>query len=320
MDINPQNQTLNNPDQTPKNSKLTAIGAWMIIIGLALGGFSINKYFKTHPIKSQNDTPKEQLIVIEQILKEVIPDDGYEINAKWGDIGPNLIKSGTIDLEKFKELYLQDGGLKSNELAILENTSDSNIKITKENAHFVLNLLWAFGLAQQNKLLTEGDMIKYGDYKKFASTGGWTISAKPIEEFYSKYNWVNLDSKKEERIKNIAENVYRPCCNNSTAFPDCNHGMAALGLIEIMVAGNAPEDEIYEALRYFNSFWFSSSYLEMAIYFKQVKNKDWSEVDAKEILSKNYSSSGGWAKNIHKELEKTPEFLPKNPEGGGCGV
>src|SRR3989304_8498895 len=155
MDINPQNQTLNNPDQTPKNSKLTAIGAWMIIIGLALGGFSINKYFKTHPIKSQNDTPKEQLIVIEQILKEVIPDDGYEINAKWGDIGPNLIKSGTIDLEKFKELYLQDGGLKSNELAILENTSDSNIKITKENAHFVLNLLWAFGLAQQNKLLTE---------------------------------------------------------------------------------------------------------------------------------------------------------------------
>lgn len=315
-----ETQNIPQIEQKQQNNKLTTIGAWMIVIGLTLGGFSINKYFKTHPIKSQNNTLKEQLIAIEQISKKVIPEDGYEINAKWGDIGPNLVRSGAIDLEKFKELYLQDGGLEPGELAILENFSDSNIKIKKENAHFVLNLLWAFGLAQQNKLLTEGDMVKYGDYKRFASTGGWTISAKPIEEFYSKYNWANLDSEKEERIKSIAENVYRPCCNNPTAFPDCNHGMAALGLIEIMVANNESDDGIYEALRYFNSFWFSSSYLEMAIYFKQVKNKDWNEVDAREILSKNYSSSSGWAKNIHKELEKTPELLPQNREGGGCGV
>ena len=29
----------------------------------------------------------------------------------------------------------------------------------------------------------------------------------------------------------IAKGIYRPCCNNSTYFPDCNHGMAMLGLL-----------------------------------------------------------------------------------------
>lgn len=318
MDTISQNQTANNPEQTPKNSKFTTLGAWMIVIGFALSGFSINEYFKSHPLKSQNNNDQKQ--ITEQVTKDVLPDNGYEINSKWGNIGPNLVKSGTIDLEKFKAIYQQNSGLNPDELAILENGSDSKIKITKDNSHFILNMLWAFGLAQKNQLLTEGDMAKQGDYKRFASTGGWTIASKSIEEFYSKFDWLSLNIGQQEKIKNIAENVYRPCCNNSTAFPDCNHGMAALGLIEIMTADNASENEIYEALKYFNSFWFSSSYLETAIYFKQIKNKNWNEIDAKEILSKNYSSASGWAKNIHKELEKTPELLPQNNEGGGCGV
>lgn len=307
-------------EQKRQNSKLITIGAWMIVIGLVLAGFSFNEYVENHKITANENNFSADEQFFKEIAEKVIPQNGYEINAKWNDVGPNLIKSGVIDPEEFKKIYLDNGRLSPQELTILENGSDSKIKITEENSHFILNMLWAFGLGQQNKLLTEGEMVKYEDYKRFASTGGWSIAARPIEEFYSKFNWLNLTLEQEEKIKNIAANVYRPCCNNSTAFPDCNHGMAALGLIEIMVANNIQDEEIYKALKYFNSFWFSSSYLETAIYFKQMKRIDWGNVDAKEVLSKQYSSSSGWAKNIRAELEKTPELLPQNKEGAGCGV
>lgn len=319
MDTEPQNQVAINPNQAHKNSRFTTLGAWMIVIGITLGGFSINEYFKNNKISaSHNNQSQEQSSG--ELDNEVFPANGYNTGAKWGNIGPELIKSGAIDLVKFKELYSQGSGLSAEELSILEIGSDSNIKITKENSHFVLNMLWAFGLAQKNSLLTEGDMVKYDDYKRFASTGGWTISAKPIDEFYSKFNWLNLTPDQETKVKEIASNVYRPCCNNHTAFPDCNHGMAALGLIEIMVASGNSDTEIYEALKYFNSFWFASSYLETAIYFKEIKGISWDKVNAKEILSKEYSSASGWANNIHKELQKYPNLIPQKTEGAGCGI
>lgn len=308
----------------PKNNKSKTIGAWMMIIGVVLLGFSLNEYFKNYKNSKLTATEKNNYASSSQnndALKNIVlPQEGYELDIAWGNIGPNLIKSGVVDKEKFKTIYESNGGLSQEEIAILENGSDAKIKITSQNSHFVLNMLWAFGLGQQNKLLTEGDMVKYGDYKRMASTGGWTIAAKSLEEIYSKFNWLNLSAQQEERIENIAENVYRPCCNNSTAFPDCNHGMAALGLIEIMVANGNTDEEIYEALKYFNSFWFSSSYLETAIYFKNIEGINWQDVDAKKVLSKEYSSVSGWSNNIHAILEKHPELLPKEAEGGGCGV
>lgn len=306
-----------------KNFNFTTLSAWMVVVGLALGGFSLNTYFKNHPLDAKQSAKSINSVnaTDQKSLEDaVLPQNGYEINADWGNIGPTLIKAGVIDIEKFKAIYAQNGGLSQEELEILEKGANSKIKITHQNSRFVLNMLWAFGLAQENRILTEGDMVKYNDYKRFASTGGWSISSKPIDEFYSKFDWLSLNVDQQEKIKNIAENIYRPCCNNSTAFPDCNHGMAALGLIEIMVSSDSSEEEIYKALKYFNSFWFSSSYLEIATYFKQIKGIDWEKADAKEILSKKYSSGSGWAQNIHAELEKHPELLPKVKEGGGCGV
>lgn len=303
-----------------RNNKVKIIGAWMIIIGMSLAIFSINDYLSAHKINDYSAKIDITALEIQQISDQVLPKNGYETNAQWGDIGPNLINSGVIDIDTFKGLYDTEGGLKADELEILAKGSTSKIKITAENSHFVLNMLWALGLAQKNILLTEGEMSEYGDYKRFASTGGWTITKKPLDEIYSKFNWLHLDSEQEKRIEKIARNIYRPCCNNSTAFPDCNHGMAALGLIEILVANGNSDAEIYDALKYFNSFWFSSSYLETAIYFKKIKNIDWNSIDPKEILSKEYSSGSGWAKNIHAQLEKIPELLPKNLEAGGCGA
>lgn len=301
-----------------KNTNLTTLGAWMIVAGLALGGFSLNTYFDNHPLNDR--APSNAISADQKTLEEtVLPPEGYEINVSWGNIGPNLVQTGVIDAEKFKAIYEQNGGLPQEELEILEKGSPEKIKITNENSHFVLNMLWAFGLAQKNRLLTEGDMAK-DDYKRFASTGGWSIASKPIDEFYSKYNWLAFGDIQEKKVADIASNVFRPCCNNSTAFPDCNHGVAALGLIEIMIASGNSDAEIYRALKYFNSFWFASSYLEMATYFEKIKGIAWKDADAKEILSEKYSSGGGWAQNVHAELEKHPELLPKINEGGGCGA
>lgn len=319
MNIEHQNQETGVPNRNKNSNKFTTAGAWMIVVGFTLFGFSANEYLKNHKTTSIDNTQSHEQIV-NNLNSQVFPEEGFNTHIKWGNIGPELIKSGAIDPEKFKDVYRQNGGLDADELAILEAGSDSNIKITKENSHFTLNMLWAFGLAQKNSILTEGDMIKYGDYKKFASTGGWTIATKPINEFYSKFNWLDLTLDQEIIVNNIAGNIYRPCCNNHTAFPDCNHGMAALGLIEIMVANGNSDTEIYEALKYFNSFWFASSYIETAIYFKEIKGIEWDKTDAKEILSKEYSSASGWTNNIHKELEKHPELIPKTNEGSGCGV
>jgi hypothetical protein len=46
---------------------------------------------------------------------------------------------------------------------------------------------------------------------------------------------IKLTPEQQKKVGEIAQNVYRPS-GNSTWFPDCNHGMAALAAIELMVA------------------------------------------------------------------------------------
>ena len=125
-----------------------------------------------------------------------------------------------------------------------------------------------------------------GNPMKFSSTGGWNLGAKPTRELYSSTPLISLSFQQAELVKKIAQNVYRPCCNNPTSFPDCNHGMAALGYIELAVSQGLSEREIYKDVLALNSFWFPQTYLEQAIYF-QKQAKAWGSIDAKVALSKN---------------------------------
>jgi hypothetical protein len=77
-----------------------------------------------------------------------------------------------------------------------------------------------------------------------------------------------------------------------------------------------PEEQIYQDLLAFNSFWFPQTYLEMAVYFKQNEGLDWSEVDAKTALSYEYSSAYG-AANISKQVQNVPGL---QSAGGSCGA
>lgn len=255
-------------------------------------------------------------------ITQINPSEGYTINAVYGDAGPKLLQSGVINLEAMKALYEQAGAKMTDEqLKMLTEGSNEKVKITPQNSYFLLNFFWAFGLANKNPILDEGPMMKYGQGKigGFASTGGWTLGTKDATQLYSKYEIVELTPEQQKILEDFAFNSYRPCCSNPTAFPDCNHGMAALGFAELMASQGAKADEIFEAFKYFNAFWFPQTYFDIANYFKAKEGKSWSQVSGRTIAGKDYSTPQGWER-VRSWL-KSKNLLKEPPSGGGgCGV
>lgn len=250
----------------------------------------------------------------EDLKKAVLPEGGFTAPVKWGKIGPTLVSLGVIDLEKFKKAVNPP----DEQLKILTEESDQPIAIDQNNSQFVVDMLWALGLAQKSKVYIEGPMGK--EYKKdvanFASTGGWTLAKGNAVDYLNKYEIVDLSSQQQDRVFEISKNIYRPCCGNPTSFPDCNHGMAALGLVELMVGGNYSDEEIYQAVLGFNSFWFPQNYLTLAAHYV-LQGNSWDKVNAKEALGEKFSAAERAAK-ISQEIGGLPYLYGTG--GGGCGV
>ncbi|MFH1391884.1 MAG: hypothetical protein ABIH20_06235, partial [Candidatus Diapherotrites archaeon] len=198
---------------------------------------------------------------------------------------------------------------------LLFEGSEENITFTHENKLFNLNMLWALGLVNENPILTEGKISEYENKGRFASTGGWTLGTKPGGELLATAKIIELTPEQQEIVEEVASNVYRPCCGNSTAFPDCNHGMAALALAELMASQGATKEQIYDALLVANSYWFTQTYVNTAAYFEQ-QGETWNEVDSKEVLGEQYSGYNGSVK-IRKSLENIPTI---ESAGGSCGI
>jgi hypothetical protein len=250
-----------------------------------------------------------------------LPND-YTLPVPFGDIGPQLLAAGAIDYDSFVQVYEQAGQpLTEDQLAILAEGSDEPIVINRENAYFLLNFFWALGLTNQNVLLEEGPMMQYseGEIERFASTGGWTLATKPVTKLYASTPIITLTPEQQARLEEVAQGVYRPCCNNPTAFPDCNHGMAMLGLLELMASQGATVDEMFTAAKQINAFWFPRQTLEIAMYFKSNEDLDFDEVDARQFVGGNFSSSTGF-QGVHQWLSTNGQ-LEQLPDGGNsCGV
>ncbi|OGG42153.1 hypothetical protein A3A21_02095 [Candidatus Jorgensenbacteria bacterium RIFCSPLOWO2_01_FULL_45_25b] len=229
----------------------------------------------------------------------------------WGAIGSRLVSEGVIDKEKWNELYVGREEEKAEALTWLEPTEE-RITMTKKNANTLLNILWAFGLANKNQILEEGEMMdkEYGGAGNFASTGGWTLAKGDAMEHYSTHRFVELNESEQNLVARVAGGIYRPCCGNSTHFPDCNHGMAMLGLLELMAKEGVSEKEMYEVALKVNSLWFPGVYENIAEYM-QLKNI---EQDPQKMLGYDFSSASGY-RNVQNAI--TPK---KQEGGGGCGV
>lgn len=245
----------------------------------------------------------------------VLPSEGIEVPVYWGNVGARLVKEGAIDAEKFKALYKTRGGLGDYERELLLGSANGRLKINRENSGVVLNLLWAFGLANKNSILEEGPMAdpQYGGAGVFASTGGWTLAKGSAMEHYSRHPFVALTPEQQRMVERVSQGIYRPCCGNSTYFPDCNHGMAMLGLLELMAAQGVSEEEMYRVALQVNSYWFPDTYLTIAKLLEK-RGISWRNADAREILGVNYSSAQGFQR-VLSEIE------PVAPSGGGsCGA
>jgi hypothetical protein len=312
------------PDITPLdehkivvNNRIRQI-AWMVIALLAvfLVGFG-SGYLKWGQDETAETKQQKQLATLHE---QVNPPDGFALPISYGDLGPHLVESGVIDYDAFAAIYKKSGNpLTPEQVEILKTGSEEEIVITAQNAHFLLNFFWAVGLANKNSILTEGPMVQnsQGQVERFASTGGWTLASKPITELYASMELIPLTAEQQTLVEEVASHVYRPCCGNHTLFPDCNHGMALLGLLELMASKGAGAEEMFEAAKYVNAFWFPQQTLETAIYLQLNQEVDFKNADAKLVVSETFSSAAGFSM-VHQELQRRG-VLPQTPgQGGSC--
>ena len=295
------------------------IGVWGFLYGLSRGlkpePLAAQVYLEATPLPSPTSEAPADGLRYDRLVQQVAPLTGTTIAVDWGDMGQKLIAAGAIDLDKFEARY---GGLSDEQQAVLLGDDLTTITFNPENIRFWTNVLWSLGLTQESKVLNEGPMrqneaqVPLGNY---ASTGGWTLGSQPATELYSSARLIELTPEQDDLVYRVAENVFRPCCGNSTAYPDCNHGMAVLGLLELLAAQGASEDELYRAALTFNAYAFSDTYISLAAYFA-LQDIAWSEVPPRMVLGANYSSIQG-ARRIAAAVGP----IPGAPvQGGSCGA
>jgi len=255
--------------------------------------------------------PRE--INADSLQESVIPSAGVELPITWGNLGAKLVETGAIDPAKMAALYESRGGFSDEYRKLLERNANEKIVITNWNSGYLLNLFWALGLANKNPILedkTEMMSPSYGGAENFASTGGWTLARGNAMEHYNMHKLIALTSEQQTLVDRVSRNIFRPCCGNSTHFPDCNHGMAMLGLLELMASQGVSEQDMYKTALAVNSYWFPETYLTIATYMQQ-KGVAWKDVSPKEMLSAPYSSSSGYT-DISSQVT-----LPEQVQGGG---
>ncbi|MHB8776568.1 MAG: hypothetical protein ACYC6R_02245 [Anaerolineales bacterium] len=308
-------ESVNDPDLTNRRIRLIAGFVITIVVTFFLGfggGYLKWGQDETAELKQQKE--------MSELYEHVNPEDGYTLPVSYGKLGPQLMKAGVIDYDAFMSVMAAGGdSLNNHQMDILKEGSNEQIVITAENAHFLLNYFWAVGLANKNSILTDGPIVQYseGQIDRFASTGGRALATKPITDLYASMDLIPLTPEQQARVEEVAAAVYRPCCNNHTLFPDCNHGMAMLGLLELMASQNSSVDEMFEAAKYVNAFWFPQQNLETAMYLKANQNMDFTDADARLVTGAEISSGSGFAA-IHQSLQ-TSGLLPQAPsQGGSC--
>jgi len=309
------------PDPTTEalsaNKRIRQIG-WIVISILAVFLLGLGSgYLKWGQDETAEAQQQKELTALYQ---QVNPKDGYALPISYGDLGPRLIDGDVISYDAFAAIYENSGNpLSAEQIEILKNGSDKEIIINAENAHFLLNYFWAVGLANKNSILTDGPMVQYsnGQVERFASTGGWSLATKPVTELYASMDLIPLTAEQQKLVEEVAAAIYRPCCDNHTLFPDCNHGMAMLGVLELMASQGASADEMFEAAKYINAYWFPQQTLETAIYLQLNEGMDFANADARLVVSDKFSSASG-ASMVHEDLQSKGLLKQAPGQGGSC--
>jgi hypothetical protein len=326
------NNLLENPDNKEEDIKgharwntfrsrttLFVVGAFLIGMGsgyLIRGRSQQPEVVTQTALGAQGSSATDMAAFVEQVN----PADGYNLSVSYGDLGPQVLSAGGIDYSAFVSLYESSSRpLSSEQIEILTKGTDKPIVVNAENAHFLLNFFWAVGLVNANPILTDGPITQNseGQVGRFASTGGWTLGAKPVTELFASQTLITLTPQQQARVEEAAALIYRPCCNNPTLFPDCNHGMAMLGLLELMASQNASLEEMLQAAKYVNAFWFPQQALETAIFLEATQSTSFRDADPALVVGKEMHSSSGFAA-VHQYLQSNGLLAQTPGSGSSC--
>jgi len=304
-------------EEISANKRIRQTG-WIVVGVLAVFLLGLGSgYLKWGQDETVELRQQKELTVL---YEQVNPKDGYALSISYGDLGPQLLENGMISYDSFAAIYEDSGNpLSAEQIEILKNGSNEEIVINAENSHFLLNFFWAVGLANRNSILTDGPMVQNsgGQIERFASTGGWTLATKPVTELYASMDLIPLTAEQQKLVEEVAAAIYRPCCNNHTLFPDCNHGMAMLGVLELMASQGATADEMFEAAKYINAYWFPQQTLETAIYLQLNEKIDFTSADARLVVGNKLSSASG-AGMVHEDLQAKGLLKQAPGQGGSC--
>lgn len=307
------------------NHQIFSYNIQQLLIGVLLGGVLVFLFFNfklsnspttSNLSQSSNQQTNFNQELYQQIINQVLPLEGFKTRLVLGDAVKKMVDCGVIDLEKMKKLY---NGQIPEYLRKLINGYYETLVIDQETANYLLNIFWPLGLSNKTEF-NKNIPFSEKDLPYLASTGGWWLGKKDNgAEYFNKCEIIKLTPKQEEIVYEVAQNTFRPCCDNSTFAQDCNHGSALLGALELAASQGYTKDELYKLALQLNSFWFPQNYVKIAMYLKLVENIDWQNVDPKEIMSAKYSSISGYLQNVEQKLAKLnlPEL---QSSGGGCGL
>lgn len=255
------------------------------------------------------------------ILEQVIPDKGIRTSISFGDAIQKVIAAGALDPEKLRANTRPGAGFPDWVERALSGPSMESIAFSLNTAPFLLNLLWPLGLSTKTEF-NQTSPINSVQLPSFASTGGWTLGRAPNgAAYFNNVESLHLTDDQEKTVLNIAKSVFRPCCDNSTFFQDCNHGSAMLGLIELAASEGATVDELYRIALAANSYWFPDHYTKTALYMALFEGRRWRDVDPQLILGPRFSTLSGWQSNVLTPLRRADYLSATGRMGqGACGV
>ncbi len=287
-----------------RRSVLLGIGTTAAAYGLGVATPGLIERLKPDPVKDAYDA--------------VLPSRGDRTTVVFGDSLLRLVRAGAIDPEKFSARYAARGGLPDWVRQLFESSSSEPILISSATAPYLLNLLWPLGVATKTGINADSP-LRGKRLPTFASTGGWRLGrAGTGAAYFNRVATLQLSAEQEARVLAVARKTFRPCCNNSAFFQDCNHGSAMLGLLELGAAQDLSERELYSLAKTANGYWYPAQYVEMALLFATVKDTPWKDVDPATAVGARFASASGWGANVHRPLSQTGLLgqAPRQPQAG----
>lgn len=255
------------------------------------------------------------------LQKALVPSEGKTLPVSFQGVVKTLAEAGVIDVDKWRTLYAKRKVEVPEWITqAFSDQSSTLVHIDPMTASLLLNIFWAVGISNKTQF-NEQSPLQGKKLPNFASTGGWSLGKEKGAAYFNQVTNITLNEAQENLVRTMADQIYRPCCNNSTFFQDCNHGSAMLGLLELGASQGKSEEDLYAMAFAANIYWFPDNYVKLGMYFQAIEGKQIEEIPPQTWLSRDFSSAQGFRNTVLQKLAKN-NLLPGVRQGGagGCSV